>query len=99
MVRTQIYIGEEEKSELEALAKKKKVAVADLIRKGIAAVLEGSRFSAQEKMIDDLYGLWADRDDIKDGISYENDMRKGWRTSKKISEKPLKYGVRKKKSH
>ena len=97
MVRTQIYIGEREKSELEILAKKQGVAIADLIRKGIAAVLKESRSSAQESMIDDLYGLWSDRNDIEDGVRYENEIRHEWRPVEKFAEKHLKYGRRKKK--
>ena len=101
MVRTQIYLDEEDKAELEALAKTRKVAMADLIRDGIRAILNESRLSAQTKMIDDLAGLWEDRDDIKDGISYENEIRRSSRPIKQVifKEEHAKYVIRKKKCH
>ena len=100
MVRTQIYIGDAEKAELEALARKRGVTMAGLIRKGIEAVLEESRISAQSKMVDDLYGLWSDRDDIPDAETYVREIRRSSRPIVSVfSEKPVKYAARKKKHH
>ena len=94
----QVYLEEDAKAELATLAKKRGVAMADLIREGIKAVLEESRFSAQGKMIDELAGLWADRDDIKDGISYENEIRRSSRPVEKIlAETRPKYAPHRKK--
>ena len=98
MTPTQVYIEEGAKAELQALAKKRGVAMADLIREGIDAVLAASRSDAMVKAIDNIAGMWADRDDIKDGISYENEIRRGSRPIEMIfKEKPAKYAARKKK--
>ena len=97
MTRTQIYIEDDQKEALETLAKSRGVAMADLIREGIDAILSASRTSAMAKSIEDLAGMWSDREDIPDGVSYEDSIRRGWSQRPVLAEKSPTYGVRKKK--
>ena len=98
MIRTQVYLEENAKDELESLAKKRGVAMADLIREGIDAVLAASRSGAMARAIDDIAGMWADRDDIKDAESYVREIRRSSRPIVNVfSETSAKYATHKKK--
>lgn len=58
---------------LDALAEKSKLSRAALLRQAVAQYLaqkEGDR-----SWIDKGYGLWADRNDIPDGLEYQRSMR------------------------
>ena len=71
--------------------------MADLIREGIDAILAASRSTAMAQSVDDMAGMWSDRDDVSDGVSYENSIRNGWNRRSVLAEKSTKYVATKKK--
>lgn len=73
MTRILADLPDEDIKKLDALAEKSKLSRAALLRQAVAQYLaqkEGDR-----SWIDKGYGLWADRDDIPDGIEFQRSMR------------------------
>jgi predicted transcriptional regulator len=72
-MRTLVDIPDEDVEKLDALAAKAKRSRAAAIRDAIKLYLvhEGD----DRSWIDRGYGLWADRDDIPDGVEYQRAMR------------------------
>ncbi len=75
MVRTQIYLTEEEKKGIADAALARGVSQSDLIRQAIDVMLEQQGRVRKTRILDEIAGVWADRDDIPD-IRH---MRTGWR--------------------
>ena len=75
MVRTQVYLTEEEKSSLESAALSQGVSQSDLIRQAIDELLAKTGQIDKVSILDEVAGIWSDRNDIAD----IRDLRTGWR--------------------
>ena len=75
MVRTQIYLTEEEKKGLESVSSLKGVSQSDLIRQAIDDLLARTGKINKAQIIGEIAGIWENRDDLPD----VREMRTGWR--------------------
>jgi len=75
MVRTQIYLTEEEKSGLASAALAQGVSQSDLIRQAIDALLARFNGPDRKRILDEIAGVWEGRTDLP-GV---RDLRTGWR--------------------
>ena len=75
MVRTQIYLTEEEKNSLESTALSQGVSQSDLIRRAIDEMLAKTSVVNKGAILDEIAGIWSQRNDIPD----IREMRTGWR--------------------
>ena len=75
MVRTQVYLTEEEKSSLESVALSQGVSQSDLIRKAIDELLAKTVQVDKASILDEIAGIWSDRKDVPD----IRELRTGWR--------------------
>lgn len=66
MIRTQIYITDEEKKVLNLISGKTGQTKSELIRKAIDTFIKGYKQSNKAIVMKAAFGLWADRDDIED---------------------------------
>jgi len=73
MKRTQIYLQESQKEELDKLAVQKGKAVAELIREAVDMYITENKLKIEDHILE-TSGLWKDRDDI-DSDEYINRMR------------------------
>lgn len=71
-MRTIIDIPDDQVEELARLGRRERVSRAELIRRAIAAFLR--RHDTPED--DHAFGLWRDR--RRDGLAYEDDLRRDW---------------------
>ena len=74
MIRTQIYLTEEEKKGLESLSSLKGVSQSDLIRQAIDDLLARTNKVDKTEIIEDMAGIWGKRDDLPD----IREMRTRW---------------------
>jgi predicted DNA-binding protein len=74
MKRTQIYLMENQKEELDKLAKKKGKALAEMIREAVDLYIIENKTKVEDKILE-ASGLWKDRDDI-DSIEYIDKLRR-----------------------
>jgi len=74
VIRTQIYITEQEKKGLESIAALHKVSQSNLIRQAIDDLLAKNSGGDRTSVLDEIAGIWSDRDDI----SSVRDLRAGW---------------------
>lgn len=72
-MRTLVDIPDEDIEKLDALASRSKRSRAAAIREAIRLYLVQQ--GDDRGWIDRGYGLWADRDDIPDGVEYQRAMR------------------------
>ena len=75
MIRTQVYLTEEEKKGLETIASSKGVSQSDLIRKAIDDLLAKTGNINRDDILDEISGIWANRKKIPNIRS----LRTGWR--------------------
>jgi Arc/MetJ-type ribon-helix-helix transcriptional regulator len=75
MVRTQVYLTEEEKSSLESAAVSHGISQSDLIRQAIDELLAKTGQIDKVSILDEIAGIWSERNDIAD----IRDLRTGWR--------------------
>lgn len=75
MVRTQVYLTEEEKNGLESVAMSQGVSQSELIRQAIDELLARTGDIDKAAILDEIAGVWSDRKDIPD----IRDLRTGWR--------------------
>jgi Ribbon-helix-helix protein, copG family len=73
MPRILTDIPEEDLARLDALAKEQGNSRASLLREAVKLYLVQNR--GDMSWIDRGFGLWADRDDIPDGVEYQRAMR------------------------
>ena len=75
MVRTQVYLTEEEKSSLESTAISQGISQSDLIRRAIDEMLIKTSVVNKSAILDEIAGIWSQRNDVPD----IREMRTGWR--------------------
>ncbi len=75
MVRTQIYLTEDEKNGLESVALAKGLSQSELIRHAIDDLLSKSGTPDKSAILDEIAGIWSNRKDLPD----VRDLRAGWR--------------------
>lgn len=64
MVRTQIYLTEEERAALKQLAEERGTSQSALIREAIDSFLATRGTQSEEKRLDESFGIWKDRENI-----------------------------------
>ena len=74
MQRTQIYLTPEESRSLEKLSKKMGIARSAIIRDAIDAHIEKLKKEARTDVIDQLSGIWSDREDAP----FASSLRAEW---------------------
>lgn len=77
MVRTQIYLDERQKAELDRLSAARRVTMSELIRQAIEQFL-GSSQSGLDMALEKSFGIWKDRDDIGKSPAYVRKIRREW---------------------
>ncbi len=66
MVRTQVYLTEEEREALRRLAEAQGTSQSALIREAVDRLIEESTADYEDEVLDETFGLWADREDLPD---------------------------------
>ena len=66
MVRTQVYLTEEERSSLAKLARTRRARQSVLIREAIDSYIERNDAAHRLAVLKRLAGMWKDRDDLPD---------------------------------
>lgn len=79
MVRTQIYLTEEEKNGLELTSRIQGVSQSYLIREAIDSFLAKPVNADRSSIIDEIAGIWSEKKDIPD----IRDLRSGWNRREK----------------
>jgi hypothetical protein len=77
MVRTQIYLDQTLKKELNRISQDRRVTVSELIRQAVEQFIE----KGSSKLRDALgksFGLWSGRKDIGNASTYARKTRQGW---------------------
>lgn len=74
MVRTQIYLTEEERTALSALSVQFGKKQSELIREAVDNLIATHSKSTRQKILDRVAGMWKNRDDLPD---FEQ-LRKDW---------------------
>lgn len=74
MIRTQIYITEEEQKALEKLSKERNTTKSNIIREAIDQYVADMTLEEKKKNLDAAFGMWKDRVDTPD----VNELRKDW---------------------
>lgn len=74
MIRTQVYLTQEEKLGIEELAERTGKSQSELIRLAIDRYLERVSDEARNKRMQEAFGLWREREDLPDIDS----LRREW---------------------
>lgn len=74
MVRTQIYLTEEEREDLRKIAKETGKKQSELIREAVDEYVADRQADRQLEIIDEIAGIWKNRTTV---IDYEK-VRKNW---------------------
>ena len=74
MARTQVYLTEREKQDLAALSRATGRKQSELIREAIDRFLRERSADCREKVLDEVAGIWRDRDDLLDFDA----LRRSW---------------------
>ncbi|HRR35146.1 MAG TPA: ribbon-helix-helix domain-containing protein [Kiritimatiellia bacterium] len=78
MVRTQIYLTEQDREGLATLSKATGMKLSELIREAVNGLLAQSSRHRRDAVLDAAAGLWKNRDDLPDFAS----TRAAWDRSK-----------------
>ncbi|MEX0845124.1 MAG: CopG family transcriptional regulator [Balneolaceae bacterium] len=74
MIRTQIYLTEQEKKAIEKLSDERNTTQSNIIREAIDEYVVKKKLETKKKSIMDFAGIWKDKKDIPD----VREMREGW---------------------
>ena len=74
MIRTQIYLTEQQRNELATIAKSFGKKQSELIREAIDRLIEQTGKNHRELVLREVAGIWKDRTDLPDFKS----IRAGW---------------------
>ena len=74
MIRTQIYLTEEEKKALTALSAESGKKQSELIREAVDSLIARSSKTRRQAVLDRVAGMWEDRKDLPDF----SDLRHDW---------------------
>lgn len=74
MKRTQIYLTEEEQSELNRLSEERGVSKSSIVREAVDEYLAKHSEERRKEVLERVAGIWKDRDDLPD---FE-ELRKEW---------------------
>jgi RNase adaptor protein for sRNA GlmZ degradation len=74
MIRTQIYLTEEEKSALSSLSTQSGKSLSELIREAVDNLISRYSQSKRQHILDRTAGMWKDREDLPDF----DKLRKEW---------------------
>lgn len=74
MVRTQIYLTDEEKSALQDIAGQTGVSQSELIRQAIDHFIERRREKDRNTLLQKARGLWKNRNDLPDFTALRNEF-------------------------
>ena len=66
MVRTQIYLTEEEHRQLHRLSRRRRESLSELIREAIDHMLRGAKAENRLETLRQARGIWKDRKDLPD---------------------------------
>ena len=66
MVRTQIYLTEEERDELRRIGQETGKKQSELIRRAIDDFIDRHQPKDRRAMLEQAWGIWKDRDDLPD---------------------------------
>lgn len=64
MIRTQIYLTEEERAALKRLAEERGTSQSALIREAVDRFLASRGTQSEEKRLDASFGIWKDRENV-----------------------------------
>jgi Arc/MetJ-type ribon-helix-helix transcriptional regulator len=83
MVRTQVYLTEEQERGLKQLAASSGRKQSELIREAIEGYLTERRSKDWKAALEACFGMWADRDDVADlhervGQEWEERLKRLW---------------------
>lgn len=77
MIRTQIYLTERQRAELEILTKTLGVKQSELIREAIDRLIDQSGLEKREAALKKAAGMWKDRTDLPDFQTIRNEWDRG----------------------
>ena len=66
MIRTQIYLTEQEHKQLHSLSRRKDASLSELIRGAIDQMLSRSQRADRLELMQQARGIWKDRNDLPD---------------------------------
>ena len=77
MVRSNVYLTESQKAQLQQISVARGNSVAQLIREAVDLFLHSTQSDPFERALEGAFGLWKDRE-IEDSTEYVRQLRKGW---------------------
>jgi hypothetical protein len=77
MIRTQIYLTDEEQAALGALSAATGKAKSELIRQALDTFLSQTGKTRRDEALDRVAGLWKDRDDLPDFTALRREWDRG----------------------
>lgn len=77
-MRTIVDIPEDKIRLLDSWCKAEDISRAEAIRRAVDAFVKDIRKTRQKITIADAFGVWASRDDIGDGLVYQEKLRSEW---------------------
>ena len=76
-MRTIVDIPEEQLKPLDALCKQEGISRAEAIREAVGKLLAEKRVP-EDSSVDAFFGIWKDREDMRDGLDYQLKLRAEW---------------------
>jgi putative heme iron utilization protein len=77
MVRTQIYLTEEERDGLEAVAKSTNKKQSEIIREAVDRFLDLTKGNRRKAILDEAAGMWRNRRDLPDFAATRRSWNRG----------------------